>query len=227
MKKNTKIGMGLAMASIVSMAAVIPVFADVKPSYIETTGTVISINAENTVSGTVAGGPEKNEEDQNTSEIDFEKSPNFCKFYFDEKTMEEKAPEVKPSDYKDPAIRKLAEEYAKKGYFLSDCRFDATHFSSGYGNDTYAFCNGFSAVDDNKGNNKVYIQIVKATPEEFEWYMTSASVWGDMSNKVKKITDSVFRNENSFLTEQYSYDNENQIMTIEVNFKPAAAKAVG
>jgi hypothetical protein len=137
MKKNFKIGMGLAMVSIVSMAAVIPVFADVKPSYIEKTGTVIAIDAENTASGTAAGetaNETANETGNKTvSGTDHSKSPNLCKLHWDGKAMAEKEPEVKPSDYKDEAIRKLAEEYAKKGYFLSDCKFVATHYSSGIG----------------------------------------------------------------------------------------------
>ena len=110
MKKNLKIGMGLAMVSVVSMAAVIPVFADVKPSYIEKTGTVIAIDAENTVSGTAAGETANETGNKTVSGTDHSKSPNLCKLYFDDKTMAEKEPEVKPSDYKDEAIRKLDEE---------------------------------------------------------------------------------------------------------------------
>ena len=226
MKKNFKIGMGLAMASIVSMAAVIPVFADVKPSYIEKTGTVIAIDAENTVSGTAAGETANETANETGNKMvsgtDHSKSPNLCKLYWDGKAMAEKEPEVKPSDYKDEAIRKIAEEYVKKGYFLSDCKFVATHYSSGIGfADEYVFCNGFSALEDNKGNNKEYIQVVKATPEEFEEYI------GVLDGSVKKINGrAIYNIKSDFKTEEFSYDEKTQIMIITIKLNPGI-KAVG
>ena len=227
MKKNFKIGMGLAMVSIVSMAAVIPVFADVKPSYIEKTGTVIAIDAENTASGTAAGetaNETANETGNKTvSGTDHSKSPNLCKLHWDGKAMAEKEPEVKPSDYKDEAIRKLAEEYAKKGYFLSDCKFVATHYSSGIGfADEYVFCNGFSALEDNKGNNKEYIQVVKATPEEFEEFV------GELDARTVKNNNgrAIYNSNDDYKTEEISYDEKNQIMIITIKLN-LGIKAVG
>ena len=223
MKKNFKIGMGLAMASIVSMAAVIPVFADVKPSYIEKTGTVIAIDAENTASGTVAGETANETGNKTVSGTDHSKSPNLCKLYWDGKAMAEKEPEVKPSDYKDEAIRKIAEEYVKKGYFLSDCKFAATHYSSGFGfADEYVFCNGFSAVEDNKGNNKEYIQVVKATPEEFEEFV------GVLDARAVKNNNgcAVYNFNDDYKTEEISYDEKTQIMIITIKLNPGI-KAVG
>ena len=227
MKKNFKIGMGLAMVSIVSMAAVIPVFADVKPSYIEKTGTVIAIDAENTASGTAAGetaNETANETGNKTvSGTDHSKSPNLCKLHWDGEAMAEKEPEVKPSDYKDEAIRKLAEEYAKKGYFLSDCKFAATHYSSGIGfADEYVFCNGFSALEDNKGNNKEYIQVVKATPEEFEEFV------GELDARTVKNNNgrAIYNSNDDYKTEEISYDEKNQIMIITIKLN-LGIKAVG
>ena len=45
MKKNTKIGLGLAMVSAISLAAAFPVFADVKPNSIDTVGNVMAISS--------------------------------------------------------------------------------------------------------------------------------------------------------------------------------------
>ena len=223
MKKNFKIGMGLAMASIVSMAAVIPVFADVKPSYIEKTGTVIAIDAENTVSGTAAGETANETGNKTVSGTDHSKSPNLCKLYWDGKAMAEKEPEVKPSDYKDEAIRKIAEEYVKKGYFLSDCKFVATHYSSGIGfADEYVFCNGFSALEDNKGNNKEYIQVVKATPEEFEEFVGVLDARAVKNNNGRAI----YNSNDDYKTEEISYDEKTQIMIITIKLNPGI-KAVG
>ncbi len=223
MKKNFKIGMGLAMASIVSMAAVIPVFADVKPSYIEKTGTVIAIDAENTVSGTAAGETANETGNKMVSGTDHSKSPNLCKLYWDGKAMAEKEPEVKPSDYKDEAIRKIAEEYVKKGYFLSDCKFVATHYSSGIGfADEYVFCNGFSALEDNKGNNKEYIQVVKATPEEFEEFVGVLDARAVKNNNGRAI----YNSNDDYKTEEISYDEKTQIMIITIKLNPGI-KAVG
>lgn len=223
MKKNLKIGMGLAMASIVSMAAVIPVFADVKPSYIEKTGTVIAIDAESSVGETVADETANETGNKTVSGTDHSKSPNLCKLYWDEKTMAEKEPEVKPSDYKDEAIRKLAEEYVKKGYFLSDCKFAATHYSSGFGfADEYVFCNGFSAVEDNKGNNKEYIQVVKATPEEFEEFVGVLGAGAVKNNN----GCAVYNFNDDYKTEEISYDEKTQIMVITIKLNPGI-KAVG
>ena len=227
MKKNFKIGMGLALVSIVSMAAVIPVFADVKPSYIEKTGTVIAIDAENTASGTAAGetaNETANETGNKTvSGTDHSKSPNLCKLHWDGKAMAEKEPEVKPSDYKDEAIRKIAEEYVNKGYFLSDCKFAATHYSSGIGfADDYVFCNGFSALEDNKGNNKEYIQVVKATPEEFEEFV------GELDARTVKNNNgrAIYNSNDDYKTEEISYDEKNQIMIITIKLN-LGIKAVG
>ena len=227
MKKNYKIGMGLALVSIVSMAAVIPVFADVKPSYIEKTGTVIAIDAENTASGTAAGetaNETANETGNKTvSGTDHSKSPNLCKLHWDGEAMAEKEPEVKPSDYKDEAIRKIAEEYVKKGYFLSDCKFAATHYSSGIGfADDYVFCNGFSALEDNKGNNKEYIQVVKATPEEFEEFVGVLDARTVKNNNGRAI----YNSNDDYKTEEISYDEKNQIMIITIKLN-LGIKAVG
>lgn len=223
MKKNLKIGMGLAMASIVSMAAVIPVFADVKPSYIEKTGTVIAIDAESSVGETAADETANGTGNKTVSGTDHAKSPNLCKLYFDDKTMAEKEPEVKPSDYKDEAIRKLAEEYVKKGYFLSDCKFAATHYSSGFGfADEYVFCNGFSAVEDNKGNNKEYIQVVKATPGEFEEFVGVLGAGAVKNNN----GCAVYNFNDDYKTEEISYDEKTQIMIITIKLNPGI-KAVG
>ena len=222
MKKNLKIGMGLAMVSLVSMAAVIPVFADVKPSNIEKTGTVIAVNAESNVSLNAADEAVKEETGKQTAAgTDHSKSPNLCKVYYDDKTMEEKEPEAKPSDYEDKTIRKLAEAYVQKGYFLSDAKFAATHYGSGFGfEDEYVFCNGFSAVDDNKGNNKVYIQVVKATPEEFAEYTNGLT---ETNGSVKKSGTAVFSMKDDFKTEEIRYDEKNQVMIIDIRFNPSMA----
>ena len=224
MKKNLKIGMGLAMVSLISMGAVVPVFADVKPSYIEKTGTAITINAENTVSETTAGENDKDETSEQPSYgIDFAKSPNLCKLYHDDKTMEEKEPEAKPSDYKDAAIRKIAEEYANKGYFLSDAKFAATHYGSGMGfENEYVFCNGFSAVEDNKGNNREYIQVVKATPEEFNAYMNIVAGSKPDSKKGSVVT---YNMKDTYKTESFSYDEDTQVLTVVIKF--LTTKGVG
>ena len=130
--------------------------------------------------------------------------------------MEEKEPEAKPSDYKDEAIRKLAEEYAKKGYFLSDVKFAATHYGSGMGfENEYVFCNGFSAVEDNKGNNKEYIQVVKATPEEFNAYMSVVPGSKPDSKKGSVVT---YNMKDTYKTETISYDEENQVIIVTIKF---------
>lgn len=217
MKKNLKIGLGLAMVSLVSMSAVIPVFADVKPSYIEKNGTAVVVKAENTVSETTAGESANEESGNQTAYgIDFANSPNLCKLYHDDKTLEEKEPEAKPSDYKDEAIRKLAEEYAKKGYFLSDAKFAATHYGSGMGfENEYVFCNGFSAVEDNKGNNREYIQVVKATPEEFNAYMSVVPGSKPDSKKGSVVT---YNMKDTYKTETINYDEENQVIIVTIKF---------
>ncbi|MBR3461752.1 MAG: hypothetical protein IKH20_03660 [Clostridiales bacterium] len=224
MKKNLKIGMGLAMVSLVSMASVIPVFADVKPNYVEKTGTAIISQAESTVSETAAAETGKEESGkQAEAGIDFAKSPNLCKLYHDDKTMEEKEPEAKPSDFKDEAIRQLAEKYAKKGYFLADVKFAATHYSSGIGfENEYVFCNGFSASDDNTGNNKEFIQVVKATPAEFNAFM---SVFGGGNPDFKKGSVVTYKMDDTYRKETISYDEDTQVMIVAI--KLLAKNAVG
>ena len=99
MKKNAKIGIGLAVISVVSLAAVNPVFADVRPGYIETTGTVVSAYSVNKVEEK-ADEPKVDEikigsgiDETSIDSPDFEKSPNFCKLKFDAKSLEKLCPE--------------------------------------------------------------------------------------------------------------------------------------
>lgn len=213
-----KIGMGIAIVSVLSMGAVIPVFADVHPSSIETTGPAIYINAETTAAETTAATTTASEtvkEDSETGkkvEIDYDKSPNFCKCYHDDKTIEEKEPEVKPSDYKDPTIRKFAEEYVKKGYFINDAKFAATHYGSGMGIDVdHCFCNGFTAVNDNKGNNTECIFVLKATPEEFYAMIPE-------SNCVKKGNVSTYTEKTSCSERVITYDETTQVFVAAAKF---------
>ena len=143
MKKNAKIGIGLAVISVVSLAAVNPVFADVRPGYIETTGTVVSAYSVNKVEEK-ADEPKVDEikigngiDETSIDSPDFEKSANFCKLSFDAKTVDQALPEAKPSDYEDADIRALAEEFAAKGFILTDCKEEATKHGSGTGGAMY------------------------------------------------------------------------------------------
>ena len=227
MKKNTKIGLGLALVSAVALAAAFPVFADVKPKYIERTGTealtnsVIEIEAKSTsneTNETVVTENGAGEKENSVKAPDFEKSPNFCRIDYDPNLADKESPEAKPSDYKDEALRKLAEEYKAKGYFLTDCKYEATKHASGLGGSSYVFCNGFTAVDDNKGNNKVFIEAVKCTQTEFDWYIkqfgegaVSVSRYGNIEKRTM---------ENNFVTESISYHPDTEIMLVQINFKP-------
>ena len=203
MKKNVRIGLGLALVSAISLAAALPVFADVKGNFIERTGTVamadraISIEEKATTNEpeettVTENGSNKKEESVKTP--DFENSPNFCRADYDPKELENPSPEVKPSDYKDPAIRNLAEEYKDKGYFLTDCKYEATKHGSGFGSPSYLFCNGFNAVDKNDGNNTVFIQAVKCTQAEFDWYLTQFSGGSLSSSEHGKIKQHIMEN---------------------------------
>ena len=229
MKKNVKIGLGLAMISAISLAAALPVFADVKGNFIDRTGTVAMANSpinieekattnepEETV--VTENGSDKKEDSVKTP--DFENSPNFCRIDYDPKEVENPAPEVKPSDYTDPAIIKLAEEYKAKGYFLTDCKYEATKHGSGFGSPSYLFCNGFTAVDKNDGNNTVFIEAVKCTQTEFDWYLTQVSGGSLSTSEHGKIKQHIM--ENTYVTEVVSYHPETEIMLIQIDFKPNA-----
>ena len=147
MKQNIKIGLGLAMISAISLAAAMPVFADVRPGRIDRTGTaavadsMINIEEQKTAeeaeeTAVTWNGNGANEDSADTP--DFENSPNFCRLRFNPKKSEAKDPEAQPSDYKDAAIRKYAEEYKAKGLYLTDCKYSATTHGSGCGGDSYA-----------------------------------------------------------------------------------------
>lgn len=232
MKKNTIIGLGLAMASVVSMTAAFPVFADIKPANIETTGTVISISDKTSENDLFNAGEtvvtEQGQGDEKASvKFDPSKSTNLCRLDYDPKTLEDPSPAAKPSDFKDAVIKKIAEEYASKGYSLTDCKFEATHHASGCGSTDYVFCNGFSAVDDdNKGNNTCFIEVVKATPEEFKWFL---SLFDEGAFKVSKNgSTEEYSLKDSLQTETISYNKDDQILKIEIRFNPEASKnAVG
>ena len=223
MKKNAKIGIGLAVISVVSLAAVNPVFADVRPGYIETTGTVVSAYSVNKVEEK-ADEPKVDEikigsgiDETSIDSPDFEKSPNFCKLKFDAKSLEKLCPEVDPSDYEDEDIRALAEEFADKGYFLTDCKDEATMHASGTGGQMYVFCNGFTAVDDTTGNNTCFYEVVKATPEEFKWFI--ATIDNGSFEVSKEGSVETYKSEDACQTFTYKYDSAKQIMQIAFEFK--------
>ena len=48
MKKNTKIGIGVAVAAVVSLAVALPILADIEPEDIETAGTNVTEEADET-----------------------------------------------------------------------------------------------------------------------------------------------------------------------------------
>ena len=223
MKKNTKIGLGLAMVSAISLAAAFPVFADVKPNSIDTVGNVMAISssinvdekvnfAEETANENGAGDKE-----DSVNAPDFAKSPNFCRISYDMKELEKVGPEAKPSDYKDETIRKYAEEYKAKGYYLTDCKYSATKHGSGFGSSSYVFCNGFSAVDNVKGNNTLYIEVVKCTHEEFKWYLSQLDAGPVTLSTKGNIEQAVF--EDSCNLETLTYDPDTEVLVINIQFK--------
>lgn len=224
MKKNGMIGIGLTVVSAVALAAAVPVFADVRPGYIETSGTVVTSDSVSSIDEQVVIAAEKDEQpvtDNGVDETsincpDFEKSTNFCELKFDLKTVDQALPEANPSDYEDADIRALAAEYKDKGYFLTDCKEEATKHGSGTGAMMYVFCNGFTAVDDNTGNNTRYYEVVKATHDEFKWFIDSIN---DGSFKVSKDGSvETYSIEDSLQSTKYKYDSAKQILQIAVEF---------
>ena len=238
MKKNTKIGIGVAAVAVLSLAVVVPVLADIEPEDIETAETIA---AEETVDETEPSIEETqveetqveetqveetqideiNEEedvfveDSNTTP-DFEHSPNFCKMGYSNDG--EGFADVVPSDYEDPELRRLAEEYVAQGYFIEDCKYSATHYASGWGGDEYAFCNGFNVADSEDGNNTFSYFVLKATPEEFEWLMN------DMGYEVTYNGDQVLIENNSeYQLISYAYDRTTEIFISKVTFLTTGA----
>ena len=256
MKKNTKIGVGVAVAAVVSLAVALPILADIEPEDIETTGTTVTEEADETelsirevqadetefslreiqdeealteeteVEETQAEETQVEEtqieetqaeetqiEEEDTSTIpDFANSPNFCKLDFsnDGDGFEN----VVPSDYEDPELRRLAEEYVAKGYLIDDCKYCATHYGSGMGDEyEYVFCNGFTVTDNREGNNTLCHWILKATPAEFEWYMNLRGY------EVTYDGDQVYIEDNSdYMLMSFSYDRGTEIFTHKVQF---------
>ena len=78
---------------------------------------------------------------------------------------------AKPEDYEDEALRELAAEYAKKGYYLTDAKLIKDTIGEGYGFGDYGFVTGFQAVDSKGGNNSCCIEVLKATREEYDLFI--------------------------------------------------------
>ena len=230
MKKNTKIGLGVAAASVIALAVAFPVFADIKSDDITKSGEVVteetSIETEIQIKETQAEKSQTEETeveetqaeedvfDEDLEEVssgtpDFENSPNFCKAAYDSNESDYK--ETVPSDYEDPELRRLAEEYVAKGYFIEDCEYSVTHYASGIGGDEYLFCNGFDVSDSKDGNNTFYMTVVKATPEEFEWYMGTVGYEVTYDGNVATI-----ENNSDYTSHSYTYDRETEIFTFKV-----------
>ncbi|MBO7452912.1 MAG: hypothetical protein J6U54_21480 [Clostridiales bacterium] len=237
MKKNTKIGLGVAAASVISLAVAFPVFADIKPNDIIKSGKIVTEETveeteaqieetqaeeaqieETTVEETVVDETQVEEDEfdellkeDSIKKPDFENSPNFCRMSYlahDEYFME-----ADPADYEDPELRRLAEEYASKGYFLEDSEYCATHYASGIGGMEYVFCNGFEVTDSKEGNNTFFIAVLKATPEEFEWFMSSLGFEVTYDGDVAVIEAG---DEYNDLT--YTYDRGTEIFIYKVEF---------
>ena len=83
---------------------------------------------------------------------------------------------------------------------------------------------GFDVVDENNGNNTMYMSVLKMTPEEFDEYMKqSQQLW------YKTETDQEVKYEASdeYNNETIIYNKEKEIFIYENDFSEAALNAVG
>lgn len=145
----------------------------------------------------------------------------------------EKSKEFHIEKYDDD-MKALAEEYLAQGYFLSDADYSAEVWESGIGYSiedekgypikSIIFTNGFDVVDENNGNNTMYMSVLKMTPEEFDEYMMqNQQLW------CKTETDQEVKYEASdeYNNETIIYNKEKEIFIYENDFSEAALNAVG
>lgn len=145
----------------------------------------------------------------------------------------EKSKEFHIEKYDDD-MKSLAEEYLAQGYFLSDADYSAEVWESGIGYSiedekgypvkSIIFTNGFDVVDENNGNNTMYMSVLKMTPEEFDEYMMqNQQLW------YKTETDQEVKYEASdeYNNETIIYNKEKEIFIYENDFSEAALNAVG
>lgn len=132
---------------------------------------------------------DSNDEDETTTEetVDYKIDYKYMKKYpeqssdsydenFDLSSESSKINNAKPDDFSDPEIKKLAEEYINKGYYLTDEEFIFENISNLYnynsfGIGDYGFVVGFEAVDKTDGDNTESISVLKCTREEFEIFL--------------------------------------------------------
>lgn len=176
--------------------------------------------------GTVSASSEKTDDSADTDvkekTVSFQMldaCPNLHKIDSFAVTVTSDKKDVKPSDYDDPNIRALAEKYVKKGYYLSDCLYDASTFGSGKGPLDYVFYKGFNAVDDTNGNNKFYIMVAKASKVEAEAFIRDLSSRYGYDFKTKTQGDvTTYTYKDSMNRFRISFDKEKEIIEYENEF---------
>ena len=175
---------GLALAAVIMIS--IPVYQkisaknlDVKEqetSVVDETVQNMPVLETETADETTIGGAEPEKEKETVSDKaggykHMEVFPDSFTPSCDYEEAEELFYSAKPEDYEDEALRELAAEYAKKGYYLTDVKLIKDTIGEGYGFGDYGFVTGFRAVDSKGGSNSCCIEVLKATREEYDLFI--------------------------------------------------------
>ena len=115
---------------------------------------------------------------------------------------------AKPDDYEDEALRDLAEEYAKKVFYLTDAKLIKDTIGEGYGFGDYGFVVGFRAEDSKDGNDSCCVEVLKATREEYDLFIDD--YFEDEETYEEKTDGNVITIDYS--CNKLTYDTESEIL---------------
>ena len=185
--------LGIGLLSVTAIGISIPVYQKINAQDLDVNGQEASVVYETEENMSVLASEQADEvtddETQKKSETVSEPAMGYkymeiCPDSFTPPCDYEEAIErfysTKPEDYEDEALRELATQYKKKGYYLTDAKLIKDLTGEGYGFGDYEFVSGFQAVDSKDGNNSYCIDVLKATREEYDLFIDSYFVYGEV-----------------------------------------------
>ncbi len=225
LKTGAKCGIGIAALSLTALIAAIPVFSDVKTTKLEKNDTVLSYDSEgSTLVEDVISDAEKPAdasapEENSVYKVNPEESENLA-YYNPEEFTYADPEEVKaePEDYDYEPLRLEAEKYQAQGFILEDCKILAENVGVGLGSRDIAFVNGFTVYDKADGNNEFFIQVVRASENEWNWYVEG------INNELEGFTASTdgsvttLTSSNQYESITITYDSETELMVYDARF---------
>ncbi len=118
---------------------------------------------------------------------------------------------AKPEDFEDENLKSLAQDYVKKGYFITDAKVINEVTGEGYCLGDYVFTTGFQVVDAKDGTESFKAEVLKMTAEEYALFIDDYFEDGEKYDEKKDGNTIEIKYDCNTLT----YDGANEILIYE------------